>query len=113
MKINFKKPMLIDMDCILVNMLPYWLDIYNEMSGEDISPKDITEYEIRNLVKEPEMFDEILHEEGFFVGIKPMPGAVKYMRKLIDEGYNIVILTQAPRNSDYAIKEKRGLDLCF
>jgi len=102
-----RKPiLLIDMDCILVNMLPYWLDIYNEMSGENISSKDITEYEIRNFVKEPDLFDKILHEEGFFTNMKPMPGAVKYMRKLIEEGFDIVILTQPPRKSAYAVKEK-------
>lgn len=107
MKLLKGEPLLFDMDCIIVNMLPYWLDIYNELSGENIQAKDITEYEIRHFVKDPDLFDAILHEEGFFLPMKPMPGAVKYMRKLIDEGHDIVVLTQAPRNSDHGEKEKK------
>jgi 5'(3')-deoxyribonucleotidase len=102
-----KKPLLIDMDCILVDMLPWWLGEYSRLSGEKITLRNIVEYEVRNLISNPSLFDKILHTRGFFSNLPPMPGAVKYLNKLIEEGYDIVILTQPPRKADYAIKEKR------
>jgi len=98
---------LVDMDCILVNMLLAWLKRYNELSGEHISVKDIVRYEVRNFIKKPNLLEVALHEKGFFLDLPPMPGAVKYFQKLLDDGYDVVIVTQPPRKADYAIAEKR------
>jgi 5'-nucleotidase len=98
---------LVDMDCILVDMLGTWLKRYNELSGERVSVKDIVQYEVRNFIKKPNLLDVALHEKGFFLNLPPMPGAIKYFQKMLDDGYDLVIVTQPPRKADYSIKEKR------
>jgi 5'(3')-deoxyribonucleotidase len=108
MKLNKKKPLLIDLDCIVVDMLPRWLEQYNQKAGENIQMEDITEYEVRKFLKKPKVFTDILYQRGFFLYMPPMPGAIKYLKKLIGEGYDIVILTQAPSDSDYGEKEKKA-----
>jgi 5'(3')-deoxyribonucleotidase len=99
--------LLIDMDCILVDMLPAWLERYNKLSREKVLVKDIEEYEVRKFIQKPGLLDDALHEKGFFRNLSPMPGATKYFQKLLDDGYDVVIVTQPPRKADYAIKEKR------
>lgn len=98
--------LLIDMDCILVDMGQYWLDVYREAGGEKVDFNDVVEYDMTKAVKDPFLFLNVLHREGFFVNMKPMPGAEKYMDMLIDKGFDVVILTQPPRNSVYAVREK-------
>lgn len=99
--------LLIDMDCILVDMGQYWLDIYHKEGGEKINYNSLTEYYMTKAVKDPSLLLKILHREGFFANMKPMPGAETYMNLLIDRGFDVVILTQPPRGpSVYAVKEK-------
>jgi 5'(3')-deoxyribonucleotidase len=103
-----KKVLLIDMDCILVDMMPYWLSEYSRRSGESIRLKDLDTYWLRTVVEKPEIIDEILHEEGFFLDKPLMPGAREYFQKLIeDDRFDVVVLTQPPRRADHSVREKR------
>ena len=103
-------PILIDMDETMVDMVQYWLDAYNDRTGnlDFLSYEDIVKYDITNFTNNPDIFLDILHEEGFFVDMEPMPGAVKFFQKLLNDGYDVVIVTQVPRKSKFAIQEKRG-----
>ena len=103
------KTLLIDMDCILVDMLPYWVKTYNDLTGEHVRLEDLHTYELSNYCKKADLLYDILHTEGFFLpkNLPPMPGAVEYFQKLLDEGYQLIIVTQPPRKADFAIKEKR------
>jgi len=103
-----KLPILLDLDQIVVDMLPGWLDEYSKRTGEKITLDDITTYWIRKLVSYPDVIDDILHEEGFFLKHPPMPGVVKYLTKLIKQEHNIVIVTRSPRKSEHAFVEKRA-----
>ena len=96
------------MDCIIVDMMPYWISEYSRRSGESLKLKDIDSYWLRSIVAQPEIIDDILHEEGFFVDKPAMSGAVRYLQKLMhDDRFEIIILTQPPRRADHAVKEKR------
>lgn len=103
-----KKRLLIDMDCIMVDMMPYWLSEYNRRSGENIRMKDLNTYWLRTIVSKPEIIDEILHEEGFFLDKPLMPGAGEYFERLVAEDrFDVVVLTQPPRRADHSVREKR------
>jgi 5'(3')-deoxyribonucleotidase len=96
------------MDSILVDMLGTWLAKYNELQKDEvITIKDVVNWDVGNNVKHPQVLRDILNYRGFFYDLPPMPDGPKYMEKLIDDGLNVVVVTQAPRNSDWAIKDKR------
>ncbi len=95
------KTLLIDMDAILVNMLPPWLEKYNEATGENVQLSDVKEYNLTKVCTNAETLDAILHEDGFFYDMEPMPHAILAMQVLMEAGYDIVIVTQPPRGTLY------------
>ena len=101
------KTLIIDLDNTTCSMVDEWLRQYNLKSGENIKEEDIKDYNIRKYVKDIELLDNIIAEEHFFYNLLPLPNAIHYLQKLIDEGYDVVIATQPPRVADYAIKDKR------
>ena len=103
-----KKPtFLVDMDSITVNMTPTWLKKYYEETGDTLTLTKQTSWGFSELVRFPEELDKILTKNHFFYNLPPMPGATKYIPKLIEHGVNVIFLTQLPRKSDYAAKDKR------
>lgn len=105
--VKFSDPILVDMDGTCVDMTPVWLKKYYKATGELIKESQISDWDFEKFVKYPIVFHKILEEENFFFNLKPMPGAVKYINKLIKHGYNIVFLTQLPRRSNFAANDKR------
>lgn len=96
------------MDSITVDMTPTWLKIYYERTGDKLSLKQQSQWEFSKIVKHPRELDQILTENEFFLNLKPMPGATKYIPKLIEKGADVIFLTQLPRKSNYAAKDKRA-----
>jgi 5'(3')-deoxyribonucleotidase len=104
-----KKPtLLIDLDCTLVDMLPAWLKRYNVIKGTNVQVSDIKEYDVGLVCTDQKVLYDILDEPGFFFHMSPMPDAVKYFQKLLDDGYDLVVVTQPPRRADLAIHDKRS-----
>ena len=79
------KTLLIDLDCITVDMLPPWLKRYNEICNTNVTVEDIKEYDVGKVCVNEKVLYSILDEPGFFFNMEPMPGAVKYLQKLIDD----------------------------
>jgi 5'(3')-deoxyribonucleotidase len=102
-----KTTLLIDLDCITVNMLPPWIKKYNELTGETIKLEDVKEYDISLVCTNEEVLYSILSEPDFFYNMEEMPNATKYLKKLIDDGYNVIIVTQPPRIAEFAVRDKR------
>jgi len=100
---------LVDMDNIMVDMVKTWLLRYNEIKGTNCILDDIKDYDVGKLCTDTETLYAILDEEGFFYNLDPIPGAVEYFQKLVDEGYDMVVVTQPPRprRADRAIYDKR------
>ena len=108
-----KKTLLIDMDCILVNMLPPWLNRYNSIlrargQVSNVSVADLESYNVGLVCKDTEVLYDILDERSFFFNMEPMPGAVEYFQKLLDDDrYDVVVVTQPPRCAEFAVRDKR------
>jgi 5'-nucleotidase len=101
------KTILVDMDCILVDMLPPWIRRYNEVVGTNHTVGEVKNYDVGKVCQNQEVLYEILDEDQFFYNMEPMPGAVEYFQKLMDEGFDMVVVTQPPRRADLAIRDKR------
>ena len=99
---------LVDMDCILVSMLPTWIDAYNAGTGENVRVDDIEDYNLAMYCKNEKLLYEILTMPGFFDSMNPMPHAVMSLQTLMTEGYDVVIVTQPPRASDFAVGDKKA-----
>ena len=102
------KPLLIDLDSIVVSMIEPWLNKYNEKCDTDVTVDDIISYDMGLFCKNTEVFYSILKEPGFFYNMDPMPGAVEGMRALIADGYDIIILTRPPDESSHGVADKQA-----
>jgi len=89
-------------------MTPVWLKAYHERSGELIDVNNLKDWNFENFVKYPDLFHEILREDNFFFNLDPLPGVIENLQRLMDEDYDVVFLTQLPRKSDFAAKDKRS-----
>lgn len=100
-------PILIDLDDTIVSMKSVWLKKYYEKTGDLVSENSFLTWNFDSYVKHKDAFHDILAEDGFFYHLDPIPGAIEAITKLIEKKLDIVFLTQPPRRSDYAVRDKR------
>jgi 5'(3')-deoxyribonucleotidase len=93
---------------IVADILPYWFGKYNSLSGELIDWNIFPQWEVESLVKDSALLQWILEKPDFFYHLEPLPDVVEYFQKLLDEDYQLVFLTQLPRNSEFAARDKRN-----
>lgn len=95
MKHDGKKVILVDMDDTIEDFSSVWIESLNKIYGGNYSTDDIHDWEISNiypnLTKQEKL--EPLHKSGFWKKVKPLPGAVEYLKKLQDEGFDVFIVT--------------------
>lgn len=86
---------LVDMDDTIENLSEAWINFLNNRYGTSVRPDDITEWSIEKAFPEIPAADVygVLREEALWETVKPLPGAVKYLKKLIDDGNQIYIVT--------------------
>lgn len=86
---------LIDIDDTINCLCASWCNWLNSRYGTAVNPKDITQWDISkffpNLTKE-QVYGP-LHNEFFWTTVEPREDAVKYVKKLFDEGYDIYLCT--------------------
>ena len=105
---NKKIRIALDCDGVIVDLLPTWLDLYNEQTGENVQVSDIKEWDLFKQVKQPKIINKILLSKGFFQKPKPYLDVLEVLPKLLkDERFDIFIVTQVPRSSPYAGWDKR------
>ena len=86
---------LVDMDDTIENLSEAWINFLNNRYGTSVKPEDITEWSIEKAfpeIPEDDVYG-VLREEALWETVKPLPGAVKYLKKLIDDGNQIYIVT--------------------
>lgn len=89
------KTILIDIDDTIENLCETWVSWLNKQYGTSVKYDEITEWDMSkffpNLTKE-QVF-EPLHNPKLWDYVQPKHGAVEYVKKLIDEGYNVYLCT--------------------
>ncbi|MBO6014090.1 MAG: hypothetical protein J6P48_01345 [Oscillospiraceae bacterium] len=102
---------LVDMDDVLEQLVEGMLRYVNARYGTTVSPEDITEWNLakafpaltREMVYSPE------YDEDFWKTVEPMPGADRILRKLLDEGHEIYVVTA----TEYETLKQKMEDLLF
>ena len=92
-----KLTILVDMDDTLENLCEVWVDYLNEIYGTNVKLTDVTQWDMTKvfpILTRSEIFD-VLTEANLWERVKPLPGAVEYLEKLINDGHRIVIVTSA------------------
>jgi 5'(3')-deoxyribonucleotidase len=89
---------LVDMDGVLVDLVTPWLADYNRTYGDDLSHEDIGDYSFRGVPLRCSRRDlfALLARPGLFLEAPPFPGAIAAMRRLVDDGHDVAVVTSAP-----------------
>lgn len=85
--------MLIDIDDTIEDLLTPWCTALNVKYGTTVAPKNITEWDIAKFFPalSAEQVFEPLNNDEFWSKVEPKSGAVSYVRRLYDEGYNVYL----------------------
>lgn len=91
---------LVDMDSILVNLDEKWYANYNERYDDALTHERVVSWDTHLYVKEAcgKKIYDILKEPGFYLDLRPLPGAIAGIEALRDNGCNIVVATSAMNN---------------
>lgn len=102
----------IDLDDVCWNMLESWISRHNEITEDDVKLSDIKGWDIMNYIKKGShgMMFYILEQLDFWETVQPKELSQFYLKKLIDDGYEIYIIT-ATSYKTFHLKMKRFIDL--
>lgn len=92
---------LVDMDDTIEDLAGAWIAYLNNRFGTDVHKSDIVEWDITKAfptIEKHEIYDA-LKEDALWDTVKPISGAVKYLKKLIDDGNQVVIVTASHPDS--------------
>lgn len=86
---------LIDMDDVMIDFLQHWIDVLNGKFNKNVKYNDIYCWSMQvaypDLTRE-QIFD-VLYNEEFWADISPKQGAITYIRRLIQDGHEIYVVT--------------------
>lgn len=82
---------LCDLDAIVADLTKKWLERYNRDYADNVTKEDNKHSRMERNVKIGEKIIDYLYEDGFFRDLEPLPGAIKSLRALWDDGHQIVI----------------------
>ena len=89
---------LVDMDDTIENLAEVWVEYLNETHGTDVRVEDQRSWDFGELFPMLDREDvyRVVKEDEVFRRLKPFDGAAEYMKKLIDDGHEIYIVTANP-----------------
>ena len=92
-----KLTVLIDADDTIENLCEAWVKYLNEKHNTSVLLTDIKEWDMTKAfptLSKDEVFEPLFNEE-LWKRVTPLPGAVENIKKLIDDGHKIVIVTSS------------------
>lgn len=100
-----KPTVLVDLDDTMIDLLGKWIMAINEKYGTAVEPESVVDWDITKFfptLTRYQVFEPIFAED-FWKDIRPKEGAVKYLRLLKNDGFEIYICT----NTNYkTLKDK-------
>jgi len=86
---------LVDMDDVLENLCETWVAQLNGLYQLSVSMDDIREWDMRKAFPtlSPQEIYWPLSTNALWENVKPLPGAVEYLKRLIDDGHRVVVVT--------------------
>lgn len=106
-----RKRVAVDLDGVIWDLLDIWIDYYNLMFGDQVTPEDIKEYDVSvSMTKTSrENIVEILTIPMLWKNVKPFENSYEYLSKL-NQKYELVIATKSDYRQ-YKIKVERLIEL--
>ena len=92
-----KLTVLIDMDDTIEELVFAWVRYVNEKFGTTVRPEDINDWNMQNFfpdIPANELYG-VLEDEALWRMVKPKPGAVEYVKKIMDDGHSVFIVTSS------------------
>jgi 5'-nucleotidase len=86
---------IIDVDDVLADLLPVWLGFYNRDYDDDLTPDDITEWDLTGFVK-PECGKKVYHylrHPDLYKHVEPVQGALEGIQVLASRGHRLLLVT--------------------
>lgn len=104
---------MVDIDGVLNTLDTTVIDVYNEDSGDSLSPQDITEYHIEKFVKPEyrENFKNYFLDKRVWRRIEVVKYAYEVLEKLWNEGYNLIFVTKT--ECENMVKKRNWLNRNF
>lgn len=96
-----KMTILVDMDDTLENLCDIWIQCINERNGTNVHIDDIKEWNMPKHfpgIESKDVFEPLFDKE-MWKRVKPLPGAVKYLKKIIDDGHKVVVVTASHQDT--------------
>lgn len=92
-----KLTVLIDMDDTIEDLVGAWVKYLNTKYGTSVDPDDINDWNMRNFFPDitPQQLFGVLEDETLWRMVKPKPYAVEYVKKIIDDGHDVFIVTSS------------------
>lgn len=98
---------LVDMDEVLACWVERVLEWWNQDNGTALTPDDVKSWNIiESMGPEAKYFLRSCMRSGDFWDLKPIDGAIEGMKKLIDDGHDVIIVTAVPRHAAIAYDRK-------
>ena len=99
---------LVDMDDTIEHLLPAWLFFLNNKYGFSVQPDSIRSWNMSEAYPTltPTQVYEPLFLNEFWDTVKPIEGAAEYLRKMIDDGHEVYIVTASNPNTLKAKMDK-------
>jgi len=90
-----KLTILIDMDDTLEELVPAWVKYLNERHGYSVSPCDITDWDMSRFFPDlpKDKLFAALEDAALWDTVQPKSGAQEYVKRLIDDGHRLLIVT--------------------
>jgi 5'(3')-deoxyribonucleotidase len=89
----------IDLDGVVVDLLPTLLARYNLLCNDFVQVEDVTDYALRKVCKktvDSHDVSSVLDAPGFYHGLPPIPGAVEGIAQLRAAHHDIILVTSRP-----------------
>ncbi len=100
-KAKRKLTILVDMDDTIEQLLKAWLKCLNEKYGRDVKCDDILCWDITKAypgLTKDQVYGEI-NLPGFWGKVEPVPGAAEALKRFMDSGHRVFIVTATPYQS--------------
>lgn len=91
------KTILVDMDDTIENCTEAWVHLVNKRYGTNVDPMSLRDWDVSKAfpaLTHKQVYD-VTFEDEFWYSVKPIEGAVEYLKKLIDDGNRVCIVTCA------------------
>lgn len=87
----------VDVDNVICNLQEVVVNLFNKRYGSNYTLNDFTEYDVMNVLPTQDgvVMRDMYGESGLYDKVKPLPGAQESLQKLINEGHQVYLVTDA------------------